>query len=122
MDNFEKFMHPPVSAEKEIKVSERLGKVKIKGMSTEKIQEIISLSEKLGESEMQLQNRLIAECITYPNLRDTKLCDYYKVYEPQELISKIFDDVSEYMILSNAVTKILGIKTPEQMREEVKNF
>ena len=128
VDNFEAFMHPIVHNEIEIEISDRfknkdgeIEKVRIKGLSTEEVQKIVNKSNRLNESDTQLTNRLIVACMVYPNLREKTLCDYYKVYEPEEVLTKIFDRVDEYTKLSLEVNKLLGIKTDKQLRDEAKN-
>ena len=128
IDNFEAFMKPPVSTEREIFVSDRfkdakgqVQKVKIKGISSDEIQATVKESARLGEDDYQLTLRLITKCMTYPNLKDKTLCDYYKEYEPEKVFLKIFSQPKEYMAIANAVTKMLGIKNDKQLGAEAKN-
>lgn len=128
IDNYEAFMKPVEANEKEVEISDRfkdnegnVQKVKLKGLSTEEIQKIISDSSRLGEDDFTLTKRLVVACVVYPNLRDKSLCDYYKVYEPEEVLMKIFSKPAEYTKLAKEVTNMLGIKTDVQLRAEAKN-
>lgn len=128
IDNFEAFMKPVVSKEKEFVISERfkdksgkIQKVKIKGLSTDEVQKIVKESGRLGEDDYQLTKRLVVECLVSPDLRNKALCDYYKVYEPDEVLMKIFSEPNEYTKLAQEVSNLLGIKNDKQLREEAKN-
>lgn len=128
VDNFEAFMKPVVSKEKELVISERfkdksgkVQKVKIKGLSTDEVQKIVKESGRLGEDDYQLTKRLVVECLVSPDLRNKALCDYYKVYEPDEVLMKIFSEPNEYTKLAQEVSNLLGIKNDKQLREEAKN-
>ena len=128
VDNFEAFMKPVVSKEKEVEISDRfkdkngkVQKVRLKGLSTEEVQQIVRDSGREGEDDLMLTRRLIVACMVYPNLKDKTLCDFYKAYEPQEVLMKIFSEPNEYTKLASEVTKLLGVKTDKQLRQEAKN-
>ena len=128
VDNFEAFMKPVVAKEREVEISDRfkdkngkVQKVKLKGLPTEDIQRIVRESNRQNEDDVTLTNRLVVECMVYPNLKDKTLCDYYKVYEPQEVLMKVFSAPDEYTKLTKEVTKLLGIKSDRQLRQEAKN-
>lgn len=128
LDNFEAFMQPVVEETKEVVISERfkdkngkVQKVVLKGLSSEETQRIIQDSSRRGDDDLALTRRMIVECMVSPNLKDKALCDYYKVYDPEDLVLKIFSQPSEYKKLAEEVTKLLKIKTDAQLREDAKN-
>jgi hypothetical protein len=65
-------------------------------------------------------NMLILACVVEPNFRDTEMCDYYKVINPEDVPSRMLS-VGEFARLSDEIMKFNDFDTPEKIEEETKN-
>ena len=65
-------------------------------------------------------NMLILACVVEPNFRDSEMCDYYKVINPEDVPSRMFS-VGEFARLSTAIKNFNDFDTPEKIEEEAKN-
>lgn len=64
---------------------------------------------------------LVLTCTTYPNFKDTELCDYYKTKDPLDVPSRMLT-VGEYSRLVKAINDFNGFNEDiEELEEEAKN-
>lgn len=69
-----------------------------------------------------LNNLLVAECVTYPNLNNAELQDSYGVHTPGELLYALVSNPGEYNDLLLFCTELCGFDTSlEDKVDEVKN-
>lgn len=63
---------------------------------------------------------LILTCVVSPNFRDTEMCEYYKVINPEDVPSRMLS-IGEFSKLSDAIMDFNDFGTPEEIEDEVKN-
>lgn len=63
---------------------------------------------------------LILTCVVSPNFKDSEMCDYYKVINPEDVPARMLS-VGEFSRLSDEIMAFNDFDTPEGIEEEVKN-
>lgn len=63
---------------------------------------------------------LILACVVSPNFKDSEMCDYYKVINPEDVPSRMLS-IGEFSRLSDEIMKFNDFDTPEDIENEVKN-
>jgi hypothetical protein len=63
---------------------------------------------------------LVLACVVSPNFKDTEMCDYYKVVNPEDVPSRMLS-IGEFSRLSDEIMKFNDFDTPEDIENEVKN-
>jgi hypothetical protein len=65
-------------------------------------------------------NKLILACVVEPNFRDSEMCDFYKVINPEDVPGRMLS-VGEFNRLAEAIMDFNDFDTPEKIEEEAKN-
>lgn len=63
---------------------------------------------------------LVLACVVSPNFKDSEMCDYYKVVNPEDVPSRMLS-IGEFSRLSDEIMKFNDFDTPEGVEDEVKN-
>ena len=63
---------------------------------------------------------LVLACVVSPNFKDSEMCDYYKVVNPEDVPSRMLS-IGEFSRLSDEIMKFNDFDTPEELEGEVKN-
>ena len=63
---------------------------------------------------------LVLACVVSPNFKDSEMCDYYKVVNPEDVPSRMLS-IGEFSRLSDEIMKFNDFDTPEDIENEVKN-
>lgn len=128
MGNLNAFLKPKNDRTKDIflkRFTDENGKVvpiKLKAVSLAQLERITknSLDENGNTDEILSTKRLLLECIVDPCLKDKQLLEYYKVDDPLDIFTAMFE-VKEYTKLVNEVQKICGMKSNDDLDNEAKN-
>ncbi len=65
--------------------------------------------------------KIVCNSVIEPNLNNAELQDSYGVKKPEDLITKMFDNVGEYYSLLDYLLKINGFKNFDKDVEDAKN-
>ena len=65
-------------------------------------------------------NMLILACVVEPNFRDSEMCDFYKVINPEDVPGRMLS-IGEFTRLSQEIKRFNDFDTPEKIEEEAKN-
>ena len=63
---------------------------------------------------------LVLACVVSPNFKDSEMCDFYKVINPEDVPSRMLS-IGEFSRLSDEIMKFNDFDTPEDIENEVKN-
>lgn len=63
---------------------------------------------------------LVLACVVSPNFKDSEMCDFYKVINPEDVPSRMLS-IGEFSRLSDEIMKFNDFDTPEELENEVKN-
>lgn len=63
---------------------------------------------------------LVLACVVSPNFKDSEMCDFYKVINPEDVPSRMLS-IGEFSRLSDEIMKFNDFDTPEEIENEVKN-
>lgn len=63
---------------------------------------------------------LVLACVVSPNFKDSEMCDFYKVVNPEDVPSRMLS-IGEFSRLSDEIMKFNDFDTPEEIENEVKN-
>ena len=65
-------------------------------------------------------NLLVMACVVEPNFRDSEMCDFYKVINPEDVLGRMFS-VGEFKRLTDEIMDFNDLDTPEKIEGEIKN-
>ena len=63
---------------------------------------------------------LVLACVVSPNFKDSEMCDFYEVINPEDVPSRMLS-IGEFSRLSDEIMKFNDFDTPEDIENEVKN-
>lgn len=63
---------------------------------------------------------LVLACVVSPNFKDSEMCDFYEVINPEDVPSRMLS-IGEFSRLSDEIMKFNDFDTPEEIENEVKN-
>lgn len=77
-----------------------------------------------GKTKFQntlFNKKIVCNSVVEPNLNNAELQDSYGVKKPEDLITKLFDNVGEYLDLINYLLNMNGFKSASEYSKEAKN-
>ena len=127
------FLHPEVTPEKEVYVSDRFKGKDGKPMpfvikpidqeTSDRIQKGCIKTDKKGNTtfdRLKYINELTAEAVVFPDLKNAELQKVYGVLGEVSLLKKMLY-TNEYNLLVDEAQKLSGIEDFENLEEEAKN-